>query len=108
MNGLGTINFGDVAIKILSNSDAMTIAELHFNGGIAAAQHHHINEEANYIIEGVFESVHNGVVTSYKAGDIVHVAPNQEHSLKCVSKAGGRILTSWTPSRKDLMAKIAK
>lgn len=107
MQALGTVKFGDVTIKIISNSEALTMAELHFTAHAIAAVHHHTNEEINYVLEGTFEAIADGHKRILTAGDVIHVTTNHNHNLTCISDVGGKILTVWTPSRKDLMAKIA-
>lgn len=107
MKTTGLIKFGEVTIKILSNSDALTIAELHFPSGVIADVHQHVNEEANYIVKGTFEASSNDSKMTLYPGDILHVGTNAKHNLKCISEEDGLILTAWTPSRKDLIDKIS-
>ncbi|MCI0922236.1 cupin domain-containing protein [Sphingobacterium rhinopitheci] len=107
MTGLGSIKFGDVTIKILSNSDSLTVAELHFPVGAVAALHQHVNEENNYVVKGVFEATEGASKAIINLGDVIYVAPNVQHNLKCIGNEDGIILTSWTPSRKDLIEKIS-
>ena len=106
MKYLGSVKFGDVNIKVLSNSDALTVAELHFPAGATADIHHHINEEVNYVVKGVFETFDKNQVLILNPGDTVQVLSNSKHNLKCVSHEDGVILTAWSPSRKDIMNKI--
>lgn len=107
MSSLGKIKFGDITIKILCNSDALTVAELHFPAGAVAAVHQHINEEANYIVQGTFEASLGDSKIILNPREIIHVDTNALHNLKCIGNEDGIILTAWTPSRKDLMAKIS-
>lgn len=107
MKNTGILKFGDVTIKILSNSDALTVAELHFAAGTIADVHQHVNEEANYVVRGTFEASSNDTKTILNPGDIIDVSPNAKHNLKCISDEGGLILTAWTPSRKDLISKLS-
>ncbi len=107
MKTTGLIKFGGVTIKILSNSDALTVAELHFPSGVVADVHHHINEEANYVVRGTFEASSDDSKMTLYPGDILDVSPNAKHNLKCISEEDGLILTAWTPSRKDLIDKIS-
>jgi len=106
MKSLGTLKFGEVKIDILSNSEAITLAELTFPIDVAAAAHHHKNEEVNYILNGVFESSLNGQSKILNPGDVIHVSSNNEHNLKNIGGVEGKILTVWTPSRKDLIDKL--
>jgi len=108
MKNLGSIKFGDVTIKVVSNSENLTVAELHFPANATADIHQHVNEEVNYVVKGVFETIHEGEKCILNPGDVVQVSPNLKHNLKCISSENGVILTSWTPSRKDIMAKIEK
>ena len=107
MKDLGSVKFGDVTIKVLTNSEALTVAELHFPAGAAADVHHHINEEVNYVVKGVFETIENGELLVLNPGDTVQVSSNLEHNLRCTSQEDGIILTAWSPSRKDIMNKLS-
>lgn len=106
MKSLGILKFGEVQINILSNSEALTLAELTFPINAIAAPHHHINEEINYILEGEFESNLNGELKILKQGDVLCVSPNDEHNLKNIGNVEGKILTVWNPSRVDLIEKL--
>lgn len=44
MTELGSIKFRDVTIKMLSNSDTLPVAELHFPVDAEAVLHQHVNE----------------------------------------------------------------
>lgn len=106
MNPLGTIHFGEVPITILSNTDQMTVAELTFQPGIVAALHHHTNEEVNYVLEGTFEMESNGETNVFNKGDLLVVPSNEEHNISHKGPGIGKVLTIWTPSRADLIAKL--
>lgn len=107
MKDLGSVKFGEVTIKVLANSNDLTVAELHFPAGVAADVHQHVNEEVNYVVKGVFETLHQGEVLFLNPGDSIQVSSNLEHNLRCVSHTDGIIITAWTPSRKDIMDKIS-
>ena len=100
------IMFGDVTIKILSNSDELTVSELFLPAGSAARVHHHPHEEVNYVISGVLDFSCNGEVTTLRAGDSMRIPPNAAHNITCSAESEGRVISIWTPSRKDLIAKL--
>lgn len=103
-----TIHFGEVAIQILSNSDALTVAELVMPAGAVASIHQHPHEEVNYVVSGVMDFMCDGVVQTLRAGEAMRVPPNQAHNIICHPDAPGVVLTAWTPARQDLVAKLAK
>lgn len=107
MKALGSIQFGTITIKIISNSDALTVTELHFPAGAVADVHQHINEEVNYVVKGIFESDSSGQKEIYRPGDALQVPSLAAHNISCISDEDGVILTAWTPSRTDLMNKIS-
>ncbi|MDX6041613.1 cupin domain-containing protein [Scandinavium lactucae] len=103
-----TLQFGDVAIQILSNSDELTVAELAIQAGAVASIHQHPHEEVNYVVSGVLDFMCDGEVTTLRAGEAMRVPPNQPHNITCHPDAPGVVLTAWSPSRQDLIAKLAK
>jgi len=104
--GLGSIQFGDVLIKIVGNSPQSTVAELHFSAGVKASTHRHMHEEYNYVVRGEFECLCEGRVIRLQVGDTVRVPENTDHNLHCVGNEDGVILTFWTPSRVDFIEKL--
>ena len=106
MKALGTIQFGTVDLKILANSMHATMAELTFRAGAKASTHQHPHEEYNYVVQGEFDCMSDGAVVRLRPGDAISVAPNSVHNLHCVSDSDGVIVTFWTPSRMDLIAKL--
>lgn len=107
MNGNNTIQLGEITIKILSNSEALTVAELTFPADTLAKEHQHPHEEVNYVVNGYFDFIHDGHATRISAGESIRIAPGVLHNIRS-HDAGGVILTSWTPSRHDLIEKLYK
>lgn len=108
MKNLGNVVFGDVTIKILSNSNELTVSELNFPRGVSASKHKHVHEEVNYIVKGTFECECNGERFYLHEGEHIQVPSNIEHSLSCSNDSDGVVISVWTPSRTDLIAKIEK
>ncbi|MBN5232557.1 cupin domain-containing protein [Serratia marcescens] len=100
------IKFGEVVIKILSNSDELTVSELYFPAGIVAKIHSHPHEEVNYVISGELYFMCDGESKTLLPGDVMRIPPNILHNIKCSEKSDGKVITVWTPSRKDLIEKI--
>lgn len=103
-----TVQFGDVTIRILSNSDELTVSELDLPAGSVASVHHHPHEEVNYVVSGVLDFMCDGEVTTLRAGQAMRVPPNKSHNITCHKEAPGKVISVWTPSRQDLIAKLAK
>ncbi|MFG6654561.1 cupin domain-containing protein [Scandinavium sp. M-37] len=103
-----TLQFGDVSIQILSNSDELTVAEVALPAGAVASIHQHPHEEVNYVVSGVLDFMCDGEVTTLRAGEAMRVPPNQPHNITCHPDAPGVVLSAWSPSRQDLIAKLAK
>ena len=106
MQALGTIQFGTVDIQILANSMHATVAELKFRAGEKASTHQHPHEASNDVVQGEFDCLSGGVVVRLRPGDAISVAPNSAHNVHCVNGSDGVIVTFWTPSRMDLIAKL--
>lgn len=107
MKKKGLIKEGDIIIKILSNSKALTIAELHFPSGTIANAHQHANEEMNYILCGTFEVLSNNSKVILRPGEILHIPTNVKHNLKCIGEEDGVILSVWVPSCEELIARLS-
>lgn len=103
-----TLQFGHVAIHILSNSDKMTVADLDLPAGAVASIHQHPHEEVNYVVSGVLDFMCNGEVSTLRAGEAIRIPPNEPHNITCHPDAPGKVLTAWTPSRQDLIDKLTK
>ncbi|MFP2240881.1 cupin domain-containing protein [Pseudescherichia vulneris] len=103
-----TLQFGDVSIQILSNSDELTVAEVALPAGAVASIHQHPHEEVNYVVSGVLDFMCDGEVTTLRTGEAMRVPPNQPHNITCHPDAPGVVLSAWSPSRQDLIAKLAK
>lgn len=100
------IHFGDVDIRILNNSSELTLAELLIPAGAIASIHQHPHEEINYVISGTIDCMCDGKITTLQAGESIHILPNQPHNIVCHPEASSKVITVWTPSRQDLMAKL--
>ncbi|MFI8480002.1 cupin domain-containing protein [Pseudomonas sp. NPDC078700] len=105
-NNSNEIKFGDVTIKILSNSADLTVSELEIPVGAIATPHHHPHEEVNYVVQGSLEFMRDGETQTLEPGQSIRIAPNQVHNITNHSDEPGVVLSIWTPSRKDLIAKL--
>lgn len=100
------IRFGDIIISILSNSDNLTVSELLIPAGAVASPHHHPHEEVNYILSGVLDFMCDGKTTTLKAGEYFRIPPNTQHNITNSGNSDGKVISVWTPSREDLIAKL--
>ncbi|MCS3458932.1 cupin domain-containing protein [Aeromonas sp. BIGb0445] len=106
VNTLGKMTLADnIDIELLSNSDDMTVARILFAAPVAAAIHHHPHEEVNVIVAGRFEVQVGEAFYQATTGDCIRVAPHIPHSIRSLD-GKGEVLTCWTPSRRDLVAKM--
>jgi quercetin dioxygenase-like cupin family protein len=94
-----------IRLRILSNSDALTVSRIDFARNAVAPVHHHPHEEVNVVLFGSFAFTVGGVLHTLGPGESVTVAPNTEHFIADLGE-GGAVLSVWTPSRTDLMAKL--
>ncbi|NTX77439.1 cupin domain-containing protein [Serratia proteamaculans] len=101
-----TVHFGDVRIKILSNSKELTVSELYLPAGAVAGVHQHPHEEVNYVVSGTLDFMCNGKTTTLKAGDSIRIPPNKPHNITCLADSAATVLSVWTPSRQDLISKL--
>ena len=101
-----TIQFGDVTIRILSNSDELTVSELDIPAGAVASIHQHPHEEVNYVVSGVLDFMCDGEVRTLRAGEAMRIPPDRPHNITCHKEAPGKVVSVWSPSRKDLIAKL--
>ncbi|TFZ52669.1 cupin domain-containing protein [Serratia proteamaculans] len=101
-----TLHFGDVRIKILSNSDELTVSELYLPAGAVASIHHHPHEEVNYVVSGTLDFMCDGKTTTLKAGDSMRIPPNKPHNITCWTESDAKVVSVWTPSRQDLISKL--
>ncbi|HCR1139871.1 TPA: cupin domain-containing protein [Klebsiella aerogenes] len=101
-----TVHFGDVAITILSNSNALTVSELMIPAGTVAGVHHHPHEEVNYVIAGKLDFMCDGETKTLGPGDAIRIPPNKLHNITCSPESDGRVISVWTPSRNDLIEKL--
>ncbi|WP_329503116.1 cupin domain-containing protein [Klebsiella aerogenes] len=105
-NDKNSLHFGDVTICILTNSDDLTLAELNIPAGAIASVHQHPHEEVNYVVSGVMDFMRDGQVTTLQAGQAIRIPPGQPHNITCHPEAPGVVVTSWTPSRQDLIVQL--
>ncbi len=59
---------------------------------------HHREDEAWYVLEGEFEFLDNDRWIKASAGSFVYAPKGSLHTLKCVGKEPGRLLTLVTPA----------
>ena len=96
----------DITMQVISYTEQMMTAKFWFTGKGFPSTHHHSNEESNVIVEGRFEATDGDRTFLVEAGDVVHVSPDVEHNLACLTPTGAFVST-WTPARKDF-AKYAE
>ena len=94
-----------IKLRILSNSDALTVARLDFARNAVAPLHHHPHEEVNVVLFGSFAFTLRGVVQTVGPGESVTIPANVAHFIADLGE-GGSVPSVWTPSRTDLMARL--
>ncbi|MCH8323218.1 MAG: cupin domain-containing protein [Proteobacteria bacterium] len=91
---------GDRFFQVLVSKGVGSAQVTQFIGEIPlskAPSHHHLYEEALYVLSGeglMWTEDQNGAV---KAGSIIFLPKRQQHSLECTSKSGLRIAGHFTP-----------
>jgi quercetin dioxygenase-like cupin family protein len=74
---------GDVLIDTIRNPDdqsAIGCAHVRFSPGARTVWHSHPNGQTLYVTDGIgLVSGRGGEVVEIRPGDVVHIAPNEEH-----------------------------
>lgn len=99
------VKFGDISISILSDSENLTVAEILIPAGCIATPHHHPHEEVNYVLSGTLDFMCDGTVTMLGAGEYMRIPPDRQHNITNSGKTDARVMSVWTPSRQDLVAR---
>lgn len=90
-----------ISRKVLAYSDNLMMVEVHFDTGAIGAMHHHVHEQATYVLSGAFEFTIDGVRKTVRAGDSMYKQPDIEHGAVCLE--AGILLDVFTPMRKDFI-----
>lgn len=89
---------GDNIMLVLNELDSRATPSLHKHG----------HEQMTYILTGECDFVIGDEVLKLKAGDVVPIKPNVEHSLKVTSKEPVLNLDVFYPVRQDFLDYINK
>lgn len=87
--------------KVLAYNDGIMMVEVHFEKGAIGAMHHHVHEQATYVLEGAFEFTIDSVKSVVRAGDSMYKQANVEHGAVCLE--AGILLDVFTPKRDDFL-----
>lgn len=77
----------------------MTMAFWEVEAGAEVPVHSHSNEQIMQVLNGHFEFTLNGSKVRYRAGDLVVIPPNAEHSGKAISAC--KLMDIFSPARED-------
>ncbi|PKM72022.1 MAG: cupin domain-containing protein [Firmicutes bacterium HGW-Firmicutes-16] len=90
--------FGDSGPKYLMKGPRMNFALVQFMpGDDFDAHYHNVMEENFYIIEGEVDIVVDGTVNHMKAGDFIHIEPNEVHYCINVSDKPIKMVSTLAP-----------
>lgn len=93
---------GGVTRKILSYSENLMTAELHFKKGAVGAKHSHPHEQIGYIVSGSLVYQEEGCEDKVLlAGDTYYVKPNAVHGVEVLEDTV--LLDIFTPMREDFI-----
>ena len=89
---------GDSGPKYLMQGPRMNFAVVQFQAGQDFAAHYHnVMEENFFILEGEVDIVVDGVVHHLKAGDLIHIEPEEVHYVKNVSSGKVKMIATLAP-----------
>lgn len=93
---------GGVTRKILSYSENLMAAELHFVKGAIGAKHSHPHEQIGYIVSGKLIYQEEGCEDKeLQTGDTYYVKPDAVHGIEVLEDTV--LLDIFTPMRKDFV-----
>ena len=89
---------GDSGPKYLMKGPRMNFAIVQFPPGSDFKAHYHNNMEENfYVMEGEIDIVVDGVTTTLKKGQYIHVEPEESHYLINNSAQMARLVATLAP-----------
>ncbi len=94
----------NVKAHILSGQ-SMTVAFVTMAPNSLVPMHHHEPEQIMIVVDGAGDETIDGKLYPVKEGDVIVIAPNQEHGTY-VSAQGMRTVEVFSPVRQDYMAKL--
>lgn len=93
---------GGVRRKLLSYSENLMAAEIHFEAGAIGAIHSHPHEQISYIVSGKLIYKEEGQEDKILGtGDSYYVKPNVKHGVETLEESV--LLDIFTPMRKDFL-----
>jgi len=90
--------------KIVVGNELMLVL-WNFEPNQTSAPHSHPNEQLLYVIEGEGEFQLETQKTKLKAGDIVHIPPNESHGFVAIGNKPLTIIDIFHPIREDFLRK---
>jgi quercetin dioxygenase-like cupin family protein len=80
----------------------MTIARLHLKGGSTVPEHHHVNEQVAFVVNGALKFVIGGVTQELRSGQCVVIPPDIPHSVEVLEDTD--VIDTFSPPRADWIA----
>ncbi|HVO44263.1 MAG TPA: cupin domain-containing protein [Aggregatilineales bacterium] len=94
------VNMGEgVRRRIVSDGAALMVVEVELAPGAVVPIHHHMNEQATYIVRGRLRYTIGDRTTEYHAGQGVSVASNVPHGVVATEET--LVIDSFNPPRED-------
>ena len=90
--------FGDSGPKYLMKGPRMNFAIVQFQAGQDFQAHYHnVMEENFFILEGEVDIVVDGTVHHLRAGQLIHIEPNEVHYVINQSNAPVKMISTLAP-----------
>ncbi|GHV94367.1 polyketide synthase [Spirochaetia bacterium] len=90
--------FGDNGPKYLMRGPRSNFAIVQFMPGQDFSAHYHkVMEENFYILEGILTIVVDGAIHTLKAGQLIHIEPNEVHYVINKSSSVVRMVSTLAP-----------
>lgn len=90
--------FGDSGPKYLMKGPRSNFAVVQFNAGQDFKAHYHnIMEENFFILEGEVDIIVDGATHTLKAGDLIHIEPEEVHYVVNNSSGTVKMISTLAP-----------
>lgn len=83
----------------LVHTDGLTLGYFNISKGAVLPAHSHIHEQVTNLLEGEFEMTVDGETQILRAGSIVTIPPNAEHSGVALTDC--KVIDVFNPVRED-------
>ena len=81
------------------STQAVTLARFHLKKGSKVPEHHHVNEQMSYVVEGALHFVMPDKEVTVRSGEVLLIPAELPHSAE--AREDCYVIDIFTPHRKD-------